>query len=380
MRGVGRKPVRVASLALTALLAAGCSDAPAGPGEEGPSIEELFTAPTPSEVAAVEAEWAGRDPGAEGVQVEHEEDVTLAGSPATLTVLSHLVDGYRHYGAVVTPSGAADGSLPLVVYAHGGDGGVSVGELLTLASVAGPDAAGVVWVAPSFRSEPLEMDDRSWLSEGPASPWDRDVDDALALVDAALETTPAADPERIGVVGLSRGAGVALLMGVRDPAVDLVVEFFGPTDFFGSYVRDIVEDVVAGDPPELPGVDVLSALFIEPWSAGTLATAAVRLELARRSPVLFAERLPDVQIHHGTADAVVDVSQAQALIAALQAAGRGLPADEWFIYEGGGHNPLTLSGSLSRTVAFLERLTGGGAAVAPADAPTGAVVPPARRR
>ena len=64
----------------------------------------------------------------------------------------------------------------------------------------------------------------SYRSDGNASPWDWDVDDALALLDVAISTTPEANSDRIGVLGISRGADVAMLMAIRDPRIDAVVE------------------------------------------------------------------------------------------------------------------------------------------------------------
>lgn len=350
---------RAALAAILGLALAACGDA-TGPDPrviEGVDVDALFAPATPAEREAVAAEWAAREPHAEEVREELSLTSNLAGEPATLRVLSHVVDGHRHYGLVWGADGAPAASLPVLVYAHGGDGGVDAEELLAVAGLLGADAAAFVYVAPSFRSEPLSVGRTTFRSEGPASPWDRDVDDALALLEAVLETIPAADPERVGVLGLSRGGGVALLMGIRDPRVRRVVEFFGPTDFFDDYVRDIFEEALRGEVRDLPGLRVLNERFIQPLRRGELSTAEVRREMVRRSAVLFADRLPATQLHHGTADQQVDVSQALSLIEAMEALGRG-PADfQAFLYEGAGHNPLQMPESLPRTRAFLMEMT-----------------------
>jgi dipeptidyl aminopeptidase/acylaminoacyl peptidase len=234
-----------------------------------------------------------------------------------------------------------------------------VDELLLLSLALGDAFGGFVWVVPSFRSEPLQVRGTTHRSGGAASPWDRDVDDAIALLGAALAGTPAADSARVGVLGFSRGGGVALLMGIRDPRVDRVVSFFGPTDFLGDDMRALMEEAIDGELPPLPGLDALDQTLIRPFAAGTLPLAQARLELVRRSPVLFADRLPPTQLHHGTADPVVAVSQAERLIAELRRLGRGAPAtaDEWYLYEGAGHDPLALAGSVGRTTRFLSALT-----------------------
>ena len=343
---------------LTLLLLACSEDPTPGPAEPEPEADlaALFAPPTEGETDAVRAEWSVRDAEPDGVVVEHSESFTLGTVPATLRVLSHAIPGGRHYGAVVTADAAAAGSLPVVVFAHGGDRGVSTTVLAQIAFLLGDASAGFAWVVPSFRSETLTTATDTWPSGGEASPWDQDVDDALALLGAALDETPAADSGRVGVLGISRGAGVGLLMGIRDDRIDRVVEFFGPTDFFGPFIQDVIEDALGGTLRNLPGLLVLNERFIQPFATGSLSLPETRLELVRRSAVLFAADLPPLQIHHGTNDAVVEVSQAESLIEVLEAMGRGPPDDEFFVYQGGGHNPLTLMNSVDRALAFLVAL------------------------
>jgi dipeptidyl aminopeptidase/acylaminoacyl peptidase len=335
----------------------GCGDGGAGP-EEGPDLDALFAPATAAEIAAVRADWAGRDPAPADVRVESTQTITFGGVPSTLRVLSHAIAGGRHYGAVITANGAAPGTLPVLVYLHGGDGGVGVNDLFLLSLALGDAVRGFTWVLPSFRGESLTTPGGTYRSGGEPSPWDRDVDDAIALLGAALTNAPAADPSRVVALGFSRGGGVALLMGIRDERVDRVIDFFGPTDFFGPYIREVTEQALDGELRPLPGLDVLDERFIQPFGAGALPLAQLRLELARRSAVLFAAELPTVQIHHGTADSVVAVSQSERLIAALQGLGRGAPAtlDEWHLYTGAGHNPLEMAGSVARTTRFLAAL------------------------
>ncbi len=345
-------------LAVAALaVSTACSDA-AGPDSRvvaGVDLDVLFAPPTASEVAAVEADWASRAIDATDVQVVRDTIVSVGDMDLRVRVVSHSVGGVEHYGAVLVDT-TRTGPAPVMVYAHGGDQGADVDDVLFLLPFLGDLAAEFVWVIPSFRDEPLGFGSDTWQSEGPASPWDRDVDDALSLVDVALDIEPTADSTRIGVLGFSRGGGVGLLMAVRDPRIDLVIEFFGPTDFFGRYVQDVTEEALRGQPRTLPGLDFLDGEFIQPLSRGEVTVAQVRTELVRRSAVLFAPRLPALQIHHGTADSVVDVSQAESLIAAVEALGRSDPAFEAWIYDGGTHNPLSLANSIPRTVAFLETL------------------------
>jgi acetyl esterase/lipase len=344
--------------AATLLFLSACNDASA-PEEhiiEGVDFNVLFAEPSGAEIDAIADEWSTRDVSAQNHQQETFSDLTIGGIDARLSVFSHTVGGVLHYGAVLVPAGAQPGSLPVLIYAHGGDGGIDVDETVSLLPLLlGSDLQDFVFVAPSFRAEPLIFEETTYQSGGPPSPWDRDVDDALALINVVAADVPEADIDRIGVVGFSRGACVAMLMAERDPRIDVVVEFFGPTDFFGPFVQDVVEEALLGSPRDLPGLEFLNSQFIQPLKTGALTIADVRPELIRRSPVYFADRLPQLQVHHGTADQTVPVGEAERLIDVMLGLGRGSPDFEWYLYEGGGHSPL-LPGAIDRARDFLGRL------------------------
>ncbi len=343
-------------LVLLAALWAGCDSMSPGDDRviEGVDLDVLFAPPTPAEIDAVAAEWAGR-PLFSGETTIVRQD-TLLVAPFTFSVLYVVAQTNNegvHYSAVAVPLGAT-GPLPVLLYTHPGDGGVDIDETLSLLTLGVDQVVDrFVFVAPSFRGEPLGVDGETYLSTAPPSPLDRDVDDTLALLEALPAITPLADTSQINVLGLSRGAGVALLLGARRPGLDGIVAFFGPTDFFGPYLQDIVVDALRDIPRDLPGFDYLNATYIQPLKDGQLTIDDVRPELVRRSAVLFAGRLPRLQLHHGDADVTVDVSQAEALIDAMAALGRTAPAFESYIYPGAGHNPLEMTGSFDRVVAFF---------------------------
>ncbi len=344
------------------VLLSGCADSVSEPEDRivaGVNLTTLFAEPTQSEIAAVAAEWLQRDVTAQNVEEVATANVTIDAVDATLRVVSHTVGGVKHYGAVLVPEGAQAGSLPIIMYGHGGDGGLSIDETLNLLPFfLGDEIGRSIFVAPSFRAEPLFFDGTTYLSEGPPSPWDRDVDDALALLNVVIATTPQANPDLIGLVGFSRGAGVALLMAERDPRIDIVVEFFGPTDFYGPFVQQVFEEALLGAPRDLPGLDFLNAEYIQPLKLGQLTIAEARREILRRSSVYYADRLPQLQVHHGTNDQTVPVGEAERLIEVMVGLGRTAPEFEAYLYEGGEHNPLTLTGSIPRARDFLVRLIG----------------------
>jgi len=343
---------------LALLVVSGCSNSTAPPSDwivEGVNLTELFAPPTEAELEAVQSDWASRAPGiADSATVKRK--TVNAGSLFDIRIVAHRVDGALHYGAICTPVGASAKSKAVLMYCHGGDDGEDIDDLLVLLNLA---FSGVpddfVYVIPSFRSEPIHFDNMTYFSEGDPSPWDRDVDDAVALLSLALAAEPAADPERVGVIGFSRGACVGMLMAIRDPRVDLVVEYFGPVDFFGEFVQGVTANALRGNLNDLPGLADLNETLIQPLKNGDLAYETVRLAMLRRSPVYFAEMLPPLQLHHGTADITVPVSEAERLIEVMTELGRTPPEFESYIYQGGGHTPL-LPGSLGRALDFLERL------------------------
>lgn len=355
MKTYGRATLAVFALVVGTACGDTGTGAVAEPGGDI-DIEALFAPPTAAEIAAVESEWGARRPRAEDVVEESSSAFIMAGGLGTARVFSHSVDGNRHYGAVLVPAGAAPGTLPVVVVTHGGDTGVNVNDFALILALLGDRTRNFVFVLPSFRSERIIVGESVFTSGGEPSPWDRDVDDALALLDVALERVPETNPERIGVLGTSRGGTVGLLMAIRDPRIDLVTEMAGPTDFLGAWMRELVEHALEGQLRPLPGIHVLDDRFIQPMVRGQITVAEFRRELVRRSPLFWAALLPPVQVHHGTADDVVDVSQAESLINALERLDRQGFDDEFYLYVGAGHNALEMRESDARTIDFLARL------------------------
>jgi len=319
-------------------------------------LEMLFQPPRATEILAVKTDWAARSPAAQDVAVEFEETISLGGGSAgSLRIVSHTLDGGTHYGAVLVPEAVGDRQVPVLVYLHGGDGGVGLSELQLAGANIGAIRDSFVYVIPSFRGESFSYGGQVWTSTAQQSPWDRDVDDSIALLDAAIQLAPQASPTDINLLGFSRGAGVALLWGAREDRVARIAAFFGPTNFFDPWVKEIVRQTALRNPPPVVGIPALDTLIIQPYIRGDISTAETRIELVRRSGFLFAQDLPQVQLHHGTADFVVPVSQAYALIDAMDELGRGVPDFEAFIYQDGGHDPFSLVDALPRTVDFLSR-------------------------
>lgn len=178
--------------------------------------------------------------------------------------------------------------------------------------------------------------ERRYDSEGVVSPWDGEVEDALAFLRVA-GGLPHVAGEGAAAIGFSAGATTALLAAAREPAIAGVVDFFAPVDFYGPFVKDLFIRILDGDPPDLAKIPYLETQIVDPLRRGELSLAGMRLELLRRSPVYFADRLPPVLAHHGLEDAIVPDGETRRLAEAVGAAGGRIEAH---YYAGSGHSPL----------------------------------------
>jgi hypothetical protein len=223
-------------------------------------------------------------------------------------------------------------------------------------------------------------------SGGTPSPWDYDVDDAMALLSAVLardEFAGAVDAERVGALGFSRGGNTALLHNARDARVDAVTDYFGPADFTNGAVQQLAL-VVTGPESDirtgalgLPGAAFLYANVLLPLQGpgGAYDDAAdygaARLAIIRRSASLFTSSLRNVQVHHHRRDIVVRFP----FSVAFDAAARAAPVQGAYEFNAYGeaaasdadlrssfHSPLAMPESLPDTEAFLGQYVVGPAA------------------
>lgn len=320
-------------------------------------LTELFAPPTSQELIRIRADWTSRPVAVEGYR---REGSGFDARGDEFHVISHLVDGYRHYGALRFPRSFIQGkSYPLIVACHGGLAGVDLDEVSNIfATFPGqcidPEAFVLI---PSFRGEDLVTPFAGpFTSGGPASWVDRDVDDTRALLSAALAAYPEIDEARIGAYGISRGASVAMMLSVRDGRIRRVVDLFGFTDLSLPSVRTRVDEILnQGVAPAGIG-RVAWETAVEPWLSGTLSLQDARLSWIRRSPRYFASTMPGIQAHHGLADTQVDSSHTAVLIDAINASGGSAPDHEAFFYPGGLHGFATLPGNGDRAETYLCQL------------------------
>jgi dipeptidyl aminopeptidase/acylaminoacyl peptidase len=178
-----------------------------------------------------------------------------------------------------------------------------------------------------------------------------DVKDALVMLSGAVRL-PGFDGSRVVAFGGSRGGAVSLLAAIRMPGrFERVVELFGPTDFFDPIFRMDLQSWLEGAIDTRPGVTLLRQDVVDPYLNGSLTLDEARLSLLRRSAAYFAARLPPVQIHHGTMDDVVPISQSDRLAARLKSLNS---ESEYYRYPDKGHDPNLGIELLGRILAFLN--------------------------
>ena len=167
-------------------------------------------------------------------------------------------------------------------------------------------------------------------------------------VDAALEWLHAhaaeygVDASRIVLWGVSAGATIAALTGLRRDDVRGVVDWFGPADLFSMAEHDM------GETPD----QTREAR----WIGGP---AAEHPEAARAASPVHQVRpgAPPFHISHGTDDEHVPFAQSEALVAALQDAGAEV---EFHPVEGGRHFWQGLDDTdplFDRAIDFISRVT-----------------------
>jgi acetyl esterase/lipase len=176
------------------------------------------------------------------------------------------------------------------------------------------------------------------------------VDDAIALLDGVLANIPEADPDRVIVWGESRGGGVSLLMGVRDPRVEAVDVFYGLTDYYLPSYHAVVQTMIDYNATNLNHPVLPIALA---YLNGHMELESARRFLLRRSVIYFAEQLPQLQIHHGTEDTIVPIEHSDRLMERLEALQQAGIEQEYYRYPGGIHKVESLPESAERTAQFL---------------------------
>jgi acetyl esterase/lipase len=237
-----------------------------------------------------------------------------------------------------TPDAASfdNAAAPLVVFLHGG-GWLRGSRKVFTPGISDAQSFDRI-VAAGFAVASCE-----YRLSGEA-PFPAQLDD----VDAAIEWLHAhgaehgLDASRLVLWGVSAGATLAALTGLRRDDVRGVVDWFGPADLFA------MAESAAGERPD--------ATREARWLGATAADLPDAARLA--SPALRVHAgAPPFHIAHGTADEHVPFSQSEALAAALQRVGADV---DFHVVPGGKHFWQGLDDTdavFDRAIDFARRVT-----------------------
>jgi dipeptidyl aminopeptidase/acylaminoacyl peptidase len=209
----------------------------------------------------------------------------------------------------------------------------------------GDDADKFIYVVPTYRGEILNFDGRTFKSDGDRTDaLDGATDDAIALLNVALETTPTIDSNRICAFGRSRGGTVAMLAGIRDKRIKCVVNWSGPTDWFylmgtsGWSEQELWSEGLRtrANTQQTGGQNV--ERFLKRAIDGDATVEQVRHRMIASSPLYFAHLLPRSQHHYGLEDTSVPTRNGRALVEHLRR--HRIPSARYkaFFYPAQGHD------------------------------------------
>lgn len=323
----------LAALALLTLAACdttdgGCSggtNCPPGPlpGDEvvaGVNLTALFAPSTQAERDSVAARLA-RTGGTDAPRVTQVAAVELQtdadGTRYQRLTLRDAGGRAVGYGVARIPANDLGGGAPLPVLflLPDGSGDAAEASFLTGNAVLGLDRQTVQIVlaargaALTTRGVGPNAPPLVTASDVPADPYRADVLDALALAEN-LGGVLRANRARVGLLGVGRGATVALLAAERTPGRFRVAASLGAvTDLFDATVRTDVRRALLGGPPStLPAAAALLAPA-QALASGDISLQEARLRMLELSPVALQSRLPSTVALHADPDDVVPFAQ-----------------------------------------------------------------------
>ena len=291
--------------------------------DPGIPISELLRSPVKEEIAVIRDEWKNRDFTPQDIHTEYAE---RTGNGDSIKVISHYINGLKHYGLIRIPAGLKTQSAPILLVLHGGGSSIDVLETDLLYRIASGSCRDVlsdyIVIAPSFRGDIVRGENFCFRSEGyTGDVWAGAAEDAAFFLEAVKKLYKKDEGSRTLAMGISRGATVALILSGLTDKITHVIAISTHTNFLN-------EDVFRN---EAVGRDFAKVFFTPRDSPEN-----VRKKILTSSPMYFAEHIPSFEIHQGTTDHLTTVRHARALELRL----KELKSDStarFYFYDGKGH-------------------------------------------
>lgn len=211
--------------------------------------------------------------------------------------IEYQSDDLKIAGVLAFPKRVRSEKLPVIIFNRGGNEKTPHTRLSILKLIMPLAEQGYIVLASNYRG--------SRFSEGRDEFGGKDVNDVLRLIDI-VPTIPNADPNRIGMVGWSRGAMMTMLAAKSSDKIKTSVVIAGNYDQFKAVARR----------PEMEH-NILAKL-------APAFTQNRENELRARSALFWLDELNQdmpILIMHGTFDWRVDHNQSIELAKALKKAG-----------------------------------------------------------
>jgi len=321
---------------------------------EDVDLPMLFAPILDWELEVQAADFAARDPVARDFTVV--EQMNAGGFD--YNIVSYTVDGLTIYGGVRLPASTEPGSCPVMLYGHGGAAGATIYGTTWLRNIIGDDELFdrfILLIAIS-RGEVLSGGSVDYWADGDIALYDRDADDALALLDCVLANYPQADAGRVCAVGWSRGAQVVTRAATRDPRITGVIAFaVGTDEWEWDYQRSAAEVLPLLTSEPMNKASTMYEYYHCLWELmnGDCAIWEMRQLMLHMSVAYSADELPAIQLHAGSEDQLSAESNSGYLANWLNWYGH--TDYEYYVYQGGTHNPETYTGVGARVRAMLSQ-------------------------
>lgn len=307
--------------------------------DAGMPLEELMKEPSQEELDEILLEWKKEDFSPKNVKIVYQEKMFNGDS---IKVISHLVNGSKHYGAIHIPKNLDIAKAPILLELEGGGTGLDISRLRPFTHGKCREQRNkFISILPSYRGCIVRGKNFCFRSEGYCGDaWIGPAEDAVAFLEAVKYLYKKPKNTRVLANGVSRGATVALIIGSLTDKLDYIIATSTHTKFLDKYVIQ----------NERVGQSYAPAFYTPADSP-----KEIRKRIIASSPYYFAKNLPAFELHQGAKDDLTTVWHANILKKRLEEISKDNNTYKLFIYEDKGHGYYD-EGSMCWALAkFIEK-------------------------